>query len=209
MRKRTVFTTVFILFALVSNVLADSENSTNWYPLAVGNSWLFEIESFTVAGNDSTFYTGSRLCEITDLLTHEAGFPVYELRTIVSVTPEGSGDEESYADTTVEYLHQNNTELRCYISPALNVYDVWIPFGMMNREIAMLRESSAPMGIRVEPAVTVPAGSFSDCTVIVYPAGDGSGIYDMYFHLGTGPVKTVYSTASFHSTESLLNFDVQ
>ena len=209
MRDRTAFTTVFILFALVSCVRAGSEDSTNWYPLAVGNSWLFETESFTVADNDSLFYTGSRLCEITDLLTRESGFPVYVQRTIISVAPAGSGAEESYADTTVEYLQQTNTELRCYSSPALRVYDVWISFGMMNKEIAMLRESSAPMGIRVEPSVTVPAGSFSDCTVIVYPAGDGSGIYDMYYHLGTGPVKTVYSTASFHSTESLLNFDVQ
>lgn len=190
-------------------MLADSEDSTNWYPLAVGNSWLFEIESFTVAGNDSTFYTGTRLCEITDLLAHEAGFPVYELRTIISVTPAGSGAEESYADTTIEYLHKNTEELRCYNSPALNMYDVWISFSMMNREIEIRMESSTPMGIRVEPSVVVPAGSFGDCTVIVYPAGDGSGIYDMYYHQGTGPVKTVYSTASFHSTESLLNFDVQ
>ncbi len=208
MSNRRAYTTVFILFALVSSALADSEVSTNWYPLAVGNSWLFTTESFTVAGNDSTFYSGSRQCEITDLLTHEAGFPLYELRTIISVTPAGSGDEESSPDTTVEYLHQNSTELRCYSSPSLNFYDVWISFELMNSEMEMQMESSAPMGVRIDPSVTVPAGSFSDCTVIVYPAGDG-GLYEMYYHQGTGPVKTVYSTAFFHSTESLLNFNVQ
>ncbi len=208
LKYHSAFTTVFILFALVSSVLADAEDSADWFPLAVGNSWLYEMESFSVADNDTAFYTGTRLCEITDLLNHEAGFPVYEMRTI-RVTSADPGAAKSSADTTFEYLRNTATELRCYISPSLDMHDVWISFGMMNREIAMLMESSAPMGIRLEPSVSVPAGDFSNCSVIVYPAGDGSGTYDLYFHRGTGLIKTVYSVESNHMTESLANFNVQ
>ncbi|MEA3267414.1 MAG: hypothetical protein U9P42_10820 [Candidatus Fermentibacteria bacterium] len=208
MKYHSVFTTVFILFALASSVQANAEDSADWFPLAEGNSWVYEVETYELVDNDTTFNTGTKLWEITDLLTHEAGFPVYEIRTI-RVMRAGSDAEESYADTTFEYLQQNNTELRCYSSPALNVYDVWISFGMMNKEIAMLRESSAPMSIRVEPSVTVPAGSFSDCSVIVYPVGEGSGTNEYYFHQGTGLIKTEYSTASFHMTESLIDFNIQ
>jgi len=209
LKYHSAFTTVFILFALVSSVLADEEDSADWFPLAVGNSWLYEMESFIVTDNDTTFHTGTRLCEITDLLTHEAGFPVYEMRTI-RVTPADPGAAESSADTTFEYLRNTATELRCYISPSLDMYDVWISFSMMNTEMAMHLESSAPMGIRLEPMVDLPAGSFSDCSVIVYPAGyNDSGSNDLYFHRGTGLIKTVYSVESQHITESLANFNVQ
>lgn len=209
LKYHSAFTTVFILFALVSSVLADAEDSADWFPLAVGNSWLYEMESFSVADNDTAFYTGTRLCEITDLLTHETGFPIYEMRTITSVTPADSGAAESYADTTFDYLRKTATELRCYPSPSLDMHDVWISFGMMNTEMAMRMESSAPMGIRLEPIVVVPSGSFADCSVIVYPAGGGSGVYELYYHPGTGLVKTVYSVESYHMTESLANFNVQ
>jgi len=209
LRDRAAFTTVFILFALVSNVLADAEDPADWFPLAVGNSWLYEMEGFSVTDNDTTFYTGTRLCEITDLLTHEDGFPVYEMRTIC-VTPVDTDAAESSADTTFEYLRNTATELRCYISPSLDMYDVWISFSMMNSEMEMRLESPAPMGIRLEPTVVLPAGSFSDCSVIVYPAGyNGGGTEELYFHRGTGLIKTVHSVESYHITESLLNFDVQ
>ncbi len=204
MKYHTAFITAFLLVALVSNVLADAENTTDWFPLAVGNSWLYEMESFSVAENDTTFNYGTRLREITDLLTHEAGFLIYEMRTIISLTPAGSSP-----DTTYDYLRNTATELRCYSSPALNIFDVWISFSMMNKEIAMLRESSAPMSIRVEPMVVLPAGNFSDCSVIVYPAGEDSGFYELYYHTGTGLVKTVYSVESYHMTESLIDFNVQ
>ena len=205
MKNHSAFTTVLILFALVSSVLADTEDSADLFPLAVGNSWLYEMESFSLAENDTTFSTGTRLCEITDFLNHEAGFPIYEMRTIRTLSA-----SESSADTTFEYLRNTATELRCYLSPSLDMYDVWISFNMMNTEMEMRLESSAPMGIRLEPMVVLPAGSFSDCSVIVYPAGyNGSGIYELYFHPGTGLIKTVYSVESYHMTESLINFNVQ
>ncbi len=206
------YSAVLLLLALtVSAVAAEpvSNPEPNWFPLAVGNSWLFEIESFAISDGDSTFYTGSKQYEITDLLTHDAGFPIYELLTIYNVIPVGSDAAESSPDTTIEYLRQSATELRCYISPALDMFDVWISFGMMNTEMAKRRETSAPMGIRVEESVTVPAGSFNDCSVIVYPTGEGNGTHELYFHQGMGPVKTVYSTSTFYSTELLLNFNIQ
>ena len=206
------YLTILLLLAFtISAVAAEpvSNEESNWFPLAVGNSWLFKIESFAISDGDSTFYTGSKQYEITNLLTHEAGFPIYELRTVYSVIPVGSDTAESYPDTTIEYLHQNRTELRCYISPALDIFDVWISFGMMNTEMAMRRESSAPMGIRVEESVTVPAGSFNDCSVIIYPAGAGNDTLELYFHQSIGPVKTVYSTPNFYSAEFLLSFSIQ
>ncbi len=204
------FSAVLLLLALTVSAEPISNSELDWFPLAVGNSWLFEIESFAISDGDTTFYTGFKQYEITDLLTHDAGFPIYELRTIYNIIPVGSETAESYTDTTIEYLHQNTTELRCYISPALDMFDVWISFGMMGREIAMLRESSSvPMGIRVEPSVIVPAGNFSNCSVIVYPTGEGNGTHELYFHQDIGPVKTVYSTSTFCSTELLLNFSIQ
>ncbi|MCK5034291.1 MAG: hypothetical protein KAS73_00235 [Candidatus Sabulitectum sp.] len=205
LKYHNAFTTVFVLFALVSSVPADAEDSADWFPLAVGNSWLYEMESFSFADNDTTFNTGTRLCEITDLLTHEAGFPIYEMRTI-----RASDAAESSADTTFDYLRNTATELRGYTSTSLDMYDVWISFGMMNSEMAMLMETSAPMGIRLEPLVVLPAGDFSNCSVIVYPAGyNGSGTYDSYFHRGTGLIKTVYSVESYHMAESLIDSNIQ
>ncbi len=204
------YSAVLLLLALTIAAEPINNPELNWFPLAIGNSWLFEIESFAISDGDSTFYTGFKQYEITDLLTHDTGFPIYELRTIYSVIPVGSDTTESYADTTIEYLYQNATELRCYISPALDIFDVWISFGMMNSEIAMLRESSSvPMGIRVEPSVDVPAGSFNDCSVIIYPTGEGNGTHELYFHDGIGPIKTVYATSTFYSAELLLNFNIQ
>lgn len=37
----------------------------------------------------------------------------------------------------------------------------------------------------------------------------GSGTHDLYYHPSTGLVKTVYSVASYHMAESLINFNVQ
>ncbi len=172
---------IFLLSVLVCfNIASAQPDSTSWFPLSVGNWWSYKFDGFAIDEDDTVFYSATDHKEITAILDHQNGNRVYELRTI-SISPTDT-------DTSFMYLNQTENQIRFYRNTTTDRYDVLI--------------SSAG---EIVDSVSVPAGYFTNCIVTTEPPS-----YDVtvkiYYHRGTGMIKTVYSSVFFNATELLTDF---
>ncbi len=174
---------IFILLipVIISTVVAQSD--TDWFPLAEGNWWLYESEGFVLDDSDTISMSGTIYTVIKEELMHDNGFLVYAFQTIMNI--------DMLPDTSDVFLRHADGELRSYHSLSSDQYDVWITYTETN----------------LEPEIIVPAGNFSNCTVITLPFVYGITI-EHFLHRGTGIVKTEFSGVFYNTTESLSDFNL-
>lgn len=168
----------------------------DWLPLAVGNSWNYSTEGLMVSEGDSTDIEGVFEREITCKVSHQQGFDVWELESMLEMTfHPREGSSYTVTDTSYSYVYLDDTELRLYedtitteyqlmLMLPLEVGDTWYPFP---DDTTVVREVMS-----ISASVTVPAGSFTGCSHVrdtdsTAPESESA----IYFARGVGSLREV------------------
>lgn len=200
-----------LLVAACGNSTSGPSSSEDWFPLTVGNWWLYEIDGISIQGQDTLTYSGSLINRITSLQDHADGFQVYELRSISDITSTSSGKSLTTADTSSVYLQQTAEELKEYSSITSSAYFVtMIKFPVTLGE-TWFSPDSLPGGFEVtgfDEFIYVPAGGFSNCAVIS-EAFFPQFVLERSYHEGTGMIEMQVSSPYYSRTQSLQSYNVQ
>ena len=201
---------ILLLVAACGNSTSGPSSSEGWFPLAVGNWWLYDVDGISIQGQDTLTYSGSLINRITSLQEHADGFQVYELRSISDINSTSSGNSLTTADTSSVYLQQTAEEFRLYYSTLSSQYDILIKFPVTLGE-TWLSPDSFPGGFEVtgfDEFIYVPAGGFSNCAVIS-EAMSPQFVLERSYHEGTGMIELHVSSPFYSGKESLQSYNVQ
>lgn len=199
-----------LLLSACSNSTLGPSSSEDWFPLTVGNWWLYQYDGSSADGIDTLIYAGSIQKRVTGLIDHNDGFQLYELRSIADITTTEAGSSTTSVDTSFIYLRQTSEEFRLYYSTLSNQYDVLIKYPVTLNETWMLSDSF-PGGYEVTDITALlhtPAGNFSNCAVITESWWQFL-TREYSYHRGTGLVKRVHSSDYYDAVETLQSFNIQ
>lgn len=201
---------MLLLLAACGNSTLGPANSEDWFPLTIGNWWLYDIDGSSIYGADTLIYAGSIERRITDLIDHQDGFLVYELRSIANITITEPDTSTTSADTSFVYLSHTSDELKLYSSTYSSQYEILMKYPVTLNETWMQPDSSSDLYevTDISAFTCVPAGHFSNCAVITESCWQASTVEHIY-HRGTGKLKTVFSTDYFDAEESLRSYNIQ
>ena len=211
-----ILVTAFVVSALLlvaacGNSTSGPSSSENWFPLTVGNWWLYEVDGTEISEVDTLTFSGTVIKRITSLQDHEDGFQVYELLSISNITTAYPDTALTRTDTSSVYLQQTAEELNKYSSITSSEYFVtMIKFPVTLGE-TWPSPDSFPGGFEVtgfDEFIYVPAGGFSNCAVIS-EAFFPQFVLERSYHEGTGMIKFHVSSPYYSGTQSLQSYNVQ
>jgi len=216
------FTKLFVIAALLSLIVlqgCENERPTEphatpppvvlYYPMALGNTWIGQVDGMMVGGHgDTSTVTGRTSNRIIGQTTHAQGFALWTLEEVDSLIYCSPDTLYTEIDTSIVYLSLNSSEIGVYddtitteheILLPLTVGETWTPYAdypTVTREVISLTDS-----------VTVPAGSFSDCLLMRDNDLMNPTVWNYYFAPDIGQAfMTVDSGLSSHVSERLMTF---
>lgn len=204
-----------LLVAACGNSTSGPSSSEDWFPLTVGNWWLYQVDGFSIEEADTLAFSGTIVKRITSLQGHADGFQVYELRSISEIAHICSDTTLTLTDTSFVYLQQTAEELKEYRSTTSSAYSVtMIKFPVTPYE-TWFSPDSFPYEFEVtgfNKFVHVPSGGFTNCAVIT-ESYEPYFIFERIYHQGTGLVETIifdsYVASNLTATQSLQSYNVQ
>jgi hypothetical protein len=157
---------VAVLLAGCGGSSSGPSGPTDYYPLAVGNWWIMDLDGYVLWGADTVTVTAVNENTVTRTTTHAQGFDLYEIEQISTMTFTHPDTTFSDTDTTFTYIAESDSEVVAYddtitldhevmLKLPVTVGETWNPY---SDEPDIVREI-----LSITVSVSVPAGSFSGC----------------------------------------------
>lgn len=202
--KKLILMSIVVIFWLATGCGDNSPSGPStasdaaYYPLAVGNQWVYDKEgTISVSGITTGTISGSEVTDITDKVPHSSGFDVFVQETSLCDTIEMAGQTFITDTTYTTYMNVTDEGLHIYTSLTdLDSVSV-VPFPL---EVGLTWQFSEnpPMTAEIlslTETVNVPAGTFENCMELkltwVEQGNTVENITD--FAPDVGKVKNVYT----------------
>jgi len=217
--KRVLF---FLSFTIILSIIAcgDSDdpigpspgNDSEFYPLAVGNTWLYDCSGTINAGGiEVGTITGKTETEITGIETHSEGFDVYVQENTVTDTTVISGQTFITDSTFTDYIRITDSGFYGY--PHLTDTDssYMVPFPLESGSNWVFADEPPTTGeiLTMSASVLTIAGYFENCMEMrtIWTDSTISGIVmnTSDFARNVGRVKNVLSITAGTATTTYVH----
>jgi uncharacterized protein YceK len=227
LKRSSIMKKVIVVFAVLALVSGcgnsgspadpQSESDASYYPLSVGNQWVYDRSgTMTVAGIQTGTVNGANVTDITDQVPHSSGFNVYVQEINLCDTLETAGQTIISDSTYTTYLRVADEGFFSYLSLIVSDSASFVPFPLQVGATWQFSQDPPITGeiLSLSETVSVPAGTFDDCLEIRFSwIEDGQTVQNTSdFAPCVGRVRNVY-IQSYEAvvttlTEVLLSYSV-
>ncbi len=214
--KRTMF---MLSAAIVLSVFACKSDSpagpstgsdSDFYPLAVGNTWTYDRSgSFSAGGVQVGTLSGKSVVEITGTASHSGGFDVFVQESTINDTTVLFGLTAISDSTITDYLRVTGDGFFGYPHLTDTVSSYTVPFPLKNGATWRFAAKPPITGniLSMSANVTVAAGSFSTCMEMKASHNDSTISFSNTTDLArnVGVVKNVLVVADSVITSTVTN----
>jgi len=188
-----------------------SGNDAEFYPLAVGNTWIYDrTGSISSGGVQVGTVSGEAEVEITGTASHSEGFDVFVQERTITDTTVIFGQTIITDSTFTDYVRASDSGFYGYRHLTDTDSSYTVPFPLQDGATWTFADEPPTTGeiLSMSASVTVEAGSFIDCMEMLTIWFDSSGTTlsnTSDFARNVGQVRNVYLLSDTSMTATITN----